>query len=221
MYKRQLVGRVEDLQGRLNLNDLLRDGQADAPSIARFRRLLRQLGADEGLADAVLDWIDEDETPRLPAGAEDSAYLIHDPAYRTANRPLASPSELRLVEGFDQALVEALSPLVQTLPERTPINVNTAPAAILMTLSEDLSSVDAEQIVEERGDQGFDSIEAFRALPMIKRIQPPINDITVESHNFLLTADVALDAARIRLTSVLHRDGDGHIRVLARSLGGY
>ncbi len=189
--------------------------------MARFRRLLRQLEADEGLADAVLDWIDEDETPRLPAGAEDTAYLIHDPAYRTANRPMASPSELRLIDGFDPALVDALSPLVQTLPERTPVNVNTAPAAILMTLSEDLSSADAEQIVEERGDQGFDSIEAFRALPMIKRIQPPIDGIAVESHYFLLTAEVELDAARLELTSVLHRDTDGRVQTVLRSLGGY
>jgi len=214
-------GHIEDLQGRLNLNDLIRDGRPDAVTVGRLRRLLRHLDADEGLADAVLDWIDGDETPRLPAGAEDTAYLIHDPAYRTANRPLASPSELRLVNGFSPDLVEALSPFVQTLPERTPINVNTAPAAILMTLSEDLTEADADQIVEERADHGFSRLEDFRALPMIKRLQTPIEDITVESHYFLLTAEVSLDAARLRLTSILHRDGDGRVRTLLRSLGGY
>jgi len=214
-------GHIEDLQARFNLNDLLRDGRPDAASIERFRRLLRRQDADESLADAVIDWVDEDETPRLPAGAEDAAYLIHDPAYRAANRLVGSPSELRLIEGFDPPLVEALSPFLQALPERTPINVNTAPAAILMTLSEDLSAADAEQIVEARGDQGFADIEAFRALPMIKRIKPPIGDIAVESHYFLLTAEVDLEAARLRLDSVLHRDEKGRVQTLMRSLGGY
>ncbi len=215
-------GHIEDLQGRFNLNNLLlEDGRPSTEDVRRFRRLLRTHGGDERLVEAVIDWIDDDASPRLPDGAEDTAYLARDPGYRTANRPMASPSELLLVTGFDKALFDALEPWLQALPERTPINVNTAPADILVTLSEDLSMTDAEQIVEERGDRGFDDIEAFFALPMIKRIKPPPVDVSVDSHYFLLSAEVELESARLRLASVIHRDAKGRVRVLMRSLGGY
>ncbi len=217
-----ISGHLEDLQGRFNINNLrLDDGKASSVDKNRFRRLLQSAGGDEKLADAVLDWIDSDESPTLPGGAEDSDYLIKNPAYRTANRAMTSPSELRLINGFDKAIFETIKDDIQTLPERTAINVNTASARVLMTLNDQLSENDAEQIIEQRGEDGFASIDEFKRLPLIKNLGQEIPDITVSSRYFLLTADVSLGPSRLQFHSILVRDEKGRVSVQMRSLGGY
>jgi general secretion pathway protein K len=91
-----IVGRLIDLQGRFNLNNLVQqNGAVDAKALVFYKRLLRRLDLDERLADALVDWIDPDINVRFPDGAEDETYLLVDPPYRTANRPLVDSSELR------------------------------------------------------------------------------------------------------------------------------
>jgi len=48
----------------------------------------------------VVDWIDTDVDALIPDGAEDDYYTGLDTAYRAANAPFASVSELQLVKGF-------------------------------------------------------------------------------------------------------------------------
>ena len=67
-----IAGRLEDLQGRFNLNNLVNAaGGPSEPDMARFQRLLQALGLDPRLTDAVIDWIDPDADPRFPDGAEE------------------------------------------------------------------------------------------------------------------------------------------------------
>ena len=94
-------GRITDLQGRFNINNLV--GVKGAPSEADrdyFNRLLVVLDLDPALTNALLDWLDADIDARYPDGAEDDTYLLNNPPYRAANRPLSSVSELGLVKGF-------------------------------------------------------------------------------------------------------------------------
>ncbi len=217
-----ISGQLEDLQGRFNINNLLLDdGKPSSVDLARFRRLLESLGGDEKLANAVLDWLDDDESPHLPGGAEDTDYLIKNPPYRTANHLMSSPSELRLIDGFDTSLYEKLAPFLQALPERTAININTATAQVLMTLNNNITKSDAEQLIEQRGDQGFATVDEFKQLPFIKNLAQNLVGIAVNSDYFLLTADVALDSSRLQLHSILARNKEGHVNVQMRSQGGY
>lgn len=103
----------------------------------------------EELAAHLLDWIDEDDV-RQDGGAEDDVYQRLDPPYRAANRPLLSLDELRLVEGFDGALVDALRPYVTVYPLAGTggINLNTAPAWVLARLTRG-SDVSGMRPVEE------------------------------------------------------------------------
>lgn len=84
------------------------------------------------LAESLLDYLDEDDV-RLKGGSEDDAYQRRTPPGRPANRPLLSVDELRVVEGFDAALVEALRPYVTVFPygRGSGINLNTAPPHVL------------------------------------------------------------------------------------------
>lgn len=107
-----------------------------------FTRLLANLGLEEELADAVVDWLDEDDERTEPDGAEDNVYLSANPPYLAANQPFYSIAELALVEGFDEDSLAILWPNITALPvdpdkdNYTKINVNTAPAMVLKSLDD-------------------------------------------------------------------------------------
>jgi len=214
-----VAGGIEDLQGRYNLNNLVKDGTVSKADLQRFQRLLRALDIDDRLATAVVDWIDPDEDPGFPNGAEDNDYLAQEPAYRTANAAMASPSELLRVKGFTPEIYRTLAPYVFTFPQRTPININTATAPVLMALSADIGRTEAEQLIEARGDKGFASIEAFMKQAALKNQQQAIADISLASSVFLVTARVRYEHSRIQLYSLLSRSADAKTRVVMRAQG--
>ncbi|MFQ5487020.1 MAG: type II secretion system minor pseudopilin GspK [Gammaproteobacteria bacterium] len=214
-----VAGSIEDLQGRFNLNNLAKDGQASAPDIQRFQRLLRALDLDEDIARAVTDWIDADEEPAFPDGAEDNEYLLQERPYRTANAPMANASELLLVKGVDYDAYRTLRPYVTALPARTVINVNTAPVPVLMSLAEGLSQGDAELLVEERGETGYENIDDFMNQPPFKGMAEQIPDIGVASDHFLLSADVSFGRSRLQLFSLFARSADAKVQVAMRAQG--
>ena len=122
-----MTGEIEDLHSRLNLNNLVQNKKSDPLTFSRFQRLLAVLELEPELAQAVVDWMDDNIDALTPDGAEDDYYLGLEYPYLAANRKLVSVSELRLIKGIDQKIYERLSPYVTALPERTAINVNTAP----------------------------------------------------------------------------------------------
>lgn len=215
-----VAGRIEDMQGRFNLNNLVdeqgRDSEAD---IQRFRLLLKALDLDERLADAVADWIDRDGDPRFPDGAEDDVYLGEDPPYRAANAPMASPSELLLVSGFTPETYETIVPHVATLPARTTINVNTATVPVLMALDEGLSETEAQQLIDDRGDEGYQSVEDFLSHPVLRDRGQGITGIGVSSDYFMVHGETRLDRSTIALHSLLERAATGRVLTVMRSQG--
>jgi type II secretory pathway component PulK len=91
---------LEDESGRLNLNALLADPQTERPR----QRLLALPGMTDEIADAILDWIDDDDTSR-DYGAESDVYRALDPPYECGNGPLADLDELLLVRGVTPELL--------------------------------------------------------------------------------------------------------------------
>lgn len=142
---------ISDAQGRFNLNNFAAN-PVNPDDRKIFMALLDQLGVDRALNEAVIDWVDGDNTPAGTSGAEDDYYLGLPSPYRAANRPLESIDELRLVRGFDGRIVQALRPFVTVLPvSNASINVNTAPAQVLAALfTPPLNLAAAEAIVATR-----------------------------------------------------------------------
>lgn len=153
-----LTGTLEDIQGRFNLNNVVKkDGTVHQPDVERLKRLLtilkgKSTGEDvwknaepSDLANAVRDWIDSDSDVSS-GGAEDSDYLQLERPYRAANTPIAATSELLLVRGFTPAIYREVAPFVTALPERTLINVNTAKLEVLRTLDENTTCVDVTKL---------------------------------------------------------------------------
>jgi general secretion pathway protein K len=210
-------GRLEDLQGRFNLNNLIgSDGKESMLARRQFERLLVSVEADPALAGAVVDWLDPDTELRFPTGGEDVVYSDADPPYRTANSMITSTSELMAVAGFDRDIYRRLAPYITVLPAGTKLNVNTASDVVLASLSDDIDLATAASMIEERGDAEFVDIDAtFEGL-----VEPDVlQEIDGVSEHFLLTATVTLGTNQLTMRSVLQRDQSGVTRALFRSLG--
>ncbi len=170
---------VEDEERKININRLvLTNGNApDDQRLAVFQRLLEILDIDPSLADAVVDWLDNDETPRV-GGAESAFYLSRKFPYKSKNDLFDTVEELRLVRGVTQEVFEKIRPFI-TVYSSGKVNINTAPAQVLMALSAGQGEADvgeitealANEIVEYRKDAPFQKIEE------IKNVSPFLSDL--------------------------------------------
>ena len=213
----EVFGAITDLQGRFNINNLVdENGEVVEESLDQFRRLLNVLGLDPRFAGIAADWLDSDIDAAFPDGAEDSIYTGMIPPYRTANQTLTSISELAALEGMDKTTFDILAPHITALPGRTNINVNTATAAVLQSLAEDISPADVEGLIAEREAGGFADLEAsFSSL-----VTPDvINRLGESTSYFQLKVVVRIDTVRITLVSLLQRGPRGDVTPILRSLG--
>lgn len=209
-----LAGHIDDQQGRFNLNNLVRDGQADLPHIAQFHRLLATLSLSPSLADSLVDWIDADNEAR-PQGAEDRYYLSQAAPHLSANRPLTDLAELALVRGFDADARERLRPFVSALPRATPVNVNTASAEVLSAVVEALSLDDARALVARR-QQGYFREPAEFVSQLPRGSNAANEDIAVSSDYFIATMAVTIGEAQARGSALLARESAGWPTIIWR-----
>ncbi len=213
-----VTGKVEDLQGRFNVNNLIdQSGEIDQDLLNQFKRLLLVLNLDPRFAGIAADWIDADQNAEFPDGAEDSIYTGFTPSYRTYNQPLVNVTELASLEGMDKASFDILLPHVTALPGRTQINVNTATPAVLRSLDANLDVSAVERLLSERAEGGFaDYAQTFSTLLSKEMFE----QITDSSSFFQLKAVVQIDTVRVTYFSVLLRSPDGGpVTTILRSLG--
>lgn len=214
-----VVGKIEDLQGRFNVNNLIdSNGDIDVVVLEQFKRLLRVLELDERFAGLAADWIDADQNAGFPDGAEDAIYTGFMPPYRAYNRLLSNVTELAALEGMDKASFDVLLPHITALPGTTKVNVNTATAEVLRSLDDNMDQSAVEGLLEAREDSGFaDYEQALRPLLSDEMFD---NHITEDSSFFQLKAIVQIDTVRVTYFSIIHRAPDGGpVTVIVRSLG--
>jgi len=216
----QVVIEIEDMQGRLNINNLVNPdtGDANQTQVQRFQRLLQNQGLDTALLPALLDWIDPDQDERL-GGAEDDYYTRLDPPYRPANRPMTSQSELRLVRGVDDATYQSLAGFITALPVATPVNVNTASAAVLQTIAEGLSEADAKALIKATPEEGYETVAEFASAAELAGRPMDQAGLSVGSNWFLMRVEVGLGRTRFRAESLIYRGNAGATRTVLRRQG--
>ena len=211
----EVSGELQELSGRLNLNNLVRaDGSsgstsADIVEVEQFQRLLGLLGTGQSeagsLTTALLDWLDSDDTPRLPGGAESTWYGAQTPPRRAANAPLVAVSELLQVRGFTPQLVARLTPFVATLPVGSTVNVNTAPAEVLAAVVPGLSLDAARVLVVQRSRAWFKDLADFKARLPSQEMQPDITRLATTSRHFLATGRARFGVSMVRMEVLLDR----------------
>jgi general secretion pathway protein K len=223
----QVSGRMDDLQGLFNINNLLFEDTENRgrenptfPYRDQFKRLLAGCEMDEELVDGVLDWLDDDQELRFPGGAEDREYLFLQPPYRTADRPMVSISELRLVQGFgEEPYDECLKPLLSVLPEATRLNINTAPAELIASLADGIELETAERLVEERPEEGYETVTAFLQEDALAGTEIVEQILDVKSSFYMVQSVAVIGQGQAVLHSLVQRRGDS-VLVLRRGRGG-
>ncbi|WMP18824.1 type II secretion system minor pseudopilin GspK [Thiothrix lacustris] len=222
-------GKIEDLQGRFNLNNLVSQegeqrGKLDGAAIGQLKPFVTDAGLPPGFTDAIADWLDSNTQPQGVDGAERDYYLSGSIPYLAADMPFADPSEVRLLrldiqdpDLKDKALNRFLS-TVTVLPfQKTTINPNTADKTVLKALR--LSDAQIALILDKRKlKQAYTSKAEFSQEMAFTpgKDDVLINSLDVTTQYFRLTGEVQINRARVFVNSLLLRDAKGGVRVIMR-----
>lgn len=217
-----VAGRLEDLQGRFNLNNLVfADGTTNPAAVLQLARILTWLDLEPSWASAMADWIDEDTQPGFPDGAEDNVYTGQSPPYLAANMPITRASELLSLPGFGPERYAKLKPYVTALPVGTKLNVCTAPGIVLDSLIENVREfgLSPEDLAKRRENGCFPTVADLRASFGDAEFEK-VKDTVAESSNFFgATVWVTIGTTDFTLYSLLVRGQGGLVRPQLRSFG--
>jgi general secretion pathway protein K len=106
--------------------------------------------------------------------------------------------------GVPALLIDAMRAHLTVLPQRTPINVNTAPAEVLAAVMDNAALADAAQWVRERNLKPYSSVQDWQqrhpqARPLLARA------IATQSNFFEVTGRLRIGAHSVIETSLLQR----------------
>lgn len=201
----QLEARVIDAQGLFNINSL-----NSIMNQTRFLQLLKyalpkiSMRQDLQLMQNISDWLSL-------SNLSDPIYAHFDPPYRAAHRPLQDVSELRLVAGMTPQIYSALKPYLIALPaadsstpQTSEININTAPPAVLMTLSSQLTPEKAQSLYEcRRGHGVFFNTADYNKVCVKPLGIAAVTNITTHSNYFLVHSSATRRAQQVLMSSLL------------------
>ncbi len=217
-----IEGKLEDAQGKLNVNALISGNKVDPKIYKRFERLFNSLGIDPTLVGAIKDWIDVDQEFTGSGGAEADIYIGLEPPYLPADQLMEDISELRLVHGIDEDIYNQLLPHVTALPADTALNLNTASALVLESLDENIPPGVGEELVSDRNDKPFKQPNDFVSHPSLKNIvtlKNSINDgpVGVGSDYFLLNTKCVIGDSQVKMVSMIKRGKGNNLNIVKRS----
>ena len=133
-----LSGSIVDLQSRLNVTNLVRDGKIQEPSVKAFQRLFKLLNLPEGEVTRLAENLRRSQASPLDSKADAAAPL--------------QPQDLDQLTwlGLPPRSIAVLRPYVTLLPVPTPVNLNTASAEVIYASVEALALADAHRLVTAR-----------------------------------------------------------------------
>jgi len=215
-----IQGTITDLHACININTVAKNGVADPTTKKRLAQLFNNLGVTIDPTQAITDWVDSDLETTNPNGAEDGYYLNLSTPYRTANTPLHSISELRLIRGFeDNKIYARVKPYLCAfiINSEIAINVNTASAEVLQSLSANMTKQLAADIIEQRITEPFVNIDKFKKFAKLGAIITDTTKLTTSSDYFLLRTQATIGRANKVMYSVIYRDATGKTNVISRT----
>jgi len=199
---------VRNEEGKWDLNSLI-DGDGalkedQEKGVARFLKLVGLEESQQQIIHRFADWIDTDEDPR-EFGAESNQYSGHG----CRNVLLESFSEWWLVLEQDEQKAKRLRKGC-TIFSTGKINLNTAPAVVLGSLSEKMTETAVKQILAYRNRRRFDSTETLKQLQgMTDAIYYDIEDkLVLEGTYYSIWVEGQSRESRVRVGAVVKREED-------------
>ncbi len=214
-----IQGKLTDLHNCININSLREDGAINTVTESRLTRLFKNLELDNYSTQAIADWIDSDLETTNPDGAEDGYYLNLERPYRTANTALQSVSEMRLIKGFEdsknyQQVKDHLCAFITN--DKLSINVNTAGAEVLKSLSANMTDNLVKDIIEHREENPFNDLKEFTSFSRLDTIIKDTKKLSTSSDYFLLRTQAIIGQANKVMYSIIYRDDSGKTEIISR-----
>lgn len=195
-----LTGQIIDLQSRLNVANLIDGRTLSAPDLNSFARLFELLGLPSSelttMSNQLLKAIKaESGADLMPQRIEQLIWL-----------------------GLSPQTLAALAPYITLLPQRTPINLNTASAEVMYASTSEMSLSDARKLVALRGAGYFRSLAD--AVVKAGGVLDQFNEgrFGVASGFFEVRIVLKLSQTRVEERAAIRRDGL-NVRVLWRDRG--
>jgi general secretion pathway protein K len=181
-----LSGQIQDLQARLNVTNLLNGDKIDSASLIAFERLFNVLGVPSNTLSQLSQGLlaakqQSAEASLMPQSLDELAWL-----------------------GIPPSTLRTLAPYVTVLPERTPVNVNTASVQVLYASITGLGLNDAQRLVDERQRQYWNTLTAFQK--SLGRTNDVSSSHSVNTRFFEVMGQLRMPQTRLQERSVVQRD---------------
>lgn len=210
-----LSGLITDAQSRMNVMNLVEDGQISVPELARFAALFERLGLPLAELQTLAQQL------QISSKASRTNPAPANPALTTGT---GSPGPAALMPqqtgqlvwlGLSSDTVAALQAHISVLPEATPVNLNTASAEVLSAVVPGLDLASARQAVTQRQRGHWASLSAAQeALGSSGRLLNA-QQHSVQSRYFEVQGRMRIDNVVQQETALVRREG-GQTRMLWR-----
>lgn len=200
-----LSGQISDLQGRLNLTNLMKGDQPDPAALAALARLFDALG----LPPAQLNL--------LVQGLQAAQRKSTDSDSGSTNPPLMPQRVAQLTWlGLSPASLKTLTSHLTLLPTPTPVNVNTASPHVLYASVPGLSMSDAQRLVQQRDRAPWATLDDFaKALGRPVDLQ---NSHSVNTQFFEVLGRLRMSQTTLQERSLVKRE-QSNLTVMWRESG--
>lgn len=199
-----LSGRIEDMQGRLNLRNLVDQGRVSQVDLQSAERLFVMLDLPASLAAELAARLSQ-----APPGAPSNTPSQDGPRGFSPQRP-----EHLVWLGLSTQQIRRLAPHISLLPERTPLNLNTASAELLHACIPGLSLGDARRLAQSRELRPWENLaQAQSAVGPSVRLAP--ERFALASKYFQVTGTLRQEDRRSTQQALVRRQGL-EVRVLWR-----
>lgn len=188
-----LSGRIIDLQSRMNIGDLVSDnGELVGARLTAFTRLFELLGLPPQELLSLAENLRRASTATLEEGAD------------APLRPQRFDQLAWL--GVSPELLQQMAPYITLLPERSPVNLNTASAQVIAASVPDLDMAGAERLVSARAASHLRSVaDAAKLLDMVGSLNEA--DFSVQSRFFEVQGRLRVEHNIVNERSLVQRNG--------------
>ena len=200
---------IVDEARKLPINSMVNQaGTPNQAAIAKMQRLFTILDVNVNLIQGIIQWI----SPNGANGAGgDSFYAGLIPPYAPRNGPMPTIADLQMVEGFNQAIFNRVSPFLTVMPE-TAVNVNTASPQVIASLEPELTEDQkiVQEIIQARTIRPFTQPTDIMNLPDVGPVGPRLSrDVAMRSQFFTVVGTGSFAGARKIITATFHRETSG------------
>ena len=201
---------IVDEARKINLNSMVQNGAPQPLAIQRVQRLFTVLDVNVQLVQGIVDWI----TPNNGAGGGGTGdyYMGLKPPYEPRFGAMPTIADLQMVEGFNEAIFNRVTPFLTVMPEPG-VNANTASPQVLAALEPQLMEDEklVQELVEARTIRPFTNTTDIMNLPDLGETlaQALSKDVVVRSQFFTIIGTGTFAGARKLIISTFHREANG------------